>query len=230
MAATAHSPFALILRACATAIGLAGFAILFSYAISEVYSLVSGAEPVALQTLSFLTLQLAFVTFVLWVRRPIVPVTGLNPSLVLLSFAIGAGTAVYFSADLQMLLGIAAAHAPVNKLAPSQLVFGSAPAHAAAFLLQTALLAPLAENLIYRELIFREAGPADIWAISAGSLLTFTLAYGFNLGFQGMAFALQFGLALTLLRVLSRSVMYPILAHMAYGLCVETAALVRHLP
>ncbi len=226
----AHSSLALILRACATAIGVAGFAILFSYSITEIYARTTGFELSILQELSFQFLQIVFAMFLIWPNRHLLLPKRINLALLLLCIGIGVGLGVYFSVDLRHWIGLGADQYPVVKMTTDQLVLGSAAAHFAAYILHTGFIAPLAENLIYRQLIFSEAEQSPVWAVAAGSLLTFALAYGFNGGLEGALFALQFGFVLTLLRVISRSVLYPVITHISYGVIIEAATLWRYLP
>jgi hypothetical protein len=58
-----QSNAAKLVRACATAIGLAGFAVLASYSVVEIYGRIAGSSPAYVQLLTFQCAQVAFAFF-----------------------------------------------------------------------------------------------------------------------------------------------------------------------
>jgi membrane protease YdiL (CAAX protease family) len=235
---TAKSDFAVVVRACATAIGLAGFAILASYSIDEVMNRLTGASPRYVQALLFQCAQLGLALFLLWPdRAALFPDRKLSTSNIMwavTSIALGLALAIALNSDAASYFwNFLTSNAIVEareKLNLDDLAFGSLIAHSLIWLTHTALLVPLAENLVYRELVFKLAEPKSRWLIAAASLVTYSLAYFFNGGFDGMLFALQIGAVLTVLRVISGSVLFPILAHMVFGAITQSAALVAAMP
>jgi membrane protease YdiL (CAAX protease family) len=221
-------------RACATAIGVAGFAVLAGYSSEEVYSRATGVTYAFLQPLVFQCAQLAFAAFLLWPSRAALGPILQRKAWFVASLVIGLALAFLLNDDAALqvstLLGSESSNVTSTKLSVDDLAFRSAFAHSFIWILHTAILAPLAENLIYRGLLFDRAQPAANWKIAVASLLTFSLAYFFNGGWDGLVFALQFGAALTLLRIITGSVVFPIIAHMVYGLTIEAAALASVLP
>jgi membrane protease YdiL (CAAX protease family) len=227
--ATQSSDTARLARACATAIGIAGFAILASYSVEEVFSRLSGTPLSFLQPLTFQSAQLALVAFLLWPLRSKLGPIFQRKGWVVASIAVGLALALNLNSEARSYaltsFGFEASAPTSNRLPATDLAFGSAFAHSFIWILHTAVLVPLAENLIYRGILFNRAQPSSSWKIALASLLTFCLAYSFNGGWSGFVFALQFGAVLTLLRVVTKSVAFPAMAHMTYGLIIEAVAL-----
>jgi membrane protease YdiL (CAAX protease family) len=235
---TAKSDFAAVIRACATAIGLAGFAILASYSIDEVMNRLTGGSPGYVQALLFQCAQLGLALFLLWPDRaalfPDRSHSTWNLVWAVTSVTLGVALAIALNSDAAhyfwSFLTSNTIEEASEKLSLDDFAFGSWIAHSLIWLTHTALLVPLAENLVYRELVFKLAEPRSQWFIAAASLVTYCLAYFFNGGFDGMLFALQIGTVLTVLRVLSGSVLFPILAHIGFGAITQSAALAAALP
>jgi membrane protease YdiL (CAAX protease family) len=231
---TSTSELAKITRACATAIGLAGFAILASYSVDEVYVRTQGSAPNFVQALTFQIAQIALATFLLWpFRRSLRPQIS-RPLWLAASILLGLVLAIALNPEVRrqiwFFFGFDPGVSVITPLNPNELAFGSPGAHVLIWVAHSALLVPLAENLIYRGVLFKLAEPMSPWKIALASLLTFCLAYFFNGGWDGLLFALQFGAALTLLRVATGTVVFPIIAHMAFGLATEASTLEGILP
>jgi membrane protease YdiL (CAAX protease family) len=224
------STSSVLFRACCVAIGVAGFAILASYTVNEIFSRLTGTSNRELEALVFQSLQIGLSLFVVWPLISPLRFPKLRLGIVLASIMFGAGLAVWSSTDLQHLLGLNSAPPRTEPLQPADLLFASGLAHAAFWLLHTGLLVPVAENTIYRQLLFKFAEPAPVYAVAVVSVATYALAYGFNSGIEGLLFALQLGIVFAALRAYTKSVIYPIISHITYGVLIEGTALFLVLP
>ncbi len=227
-------------RAVCLSLGIAGIAILISYMGHELAVIISrwrssGVDETffkglgIVQPFTFQSLQILLALICMPVLFRWLPVRSLRPLWCINSIMLGTMLALWLNTDAQNI----AQHIVTQKSWPTNLVpppdfaflFQSRTAHATLWLLHTALLAPLAENLLYRGMLFKLATPLHWFWVCVLSLTTLILAYSFTGGAEGMLFAVQTGFVYVVLRQLSGSLVYPILCQFSFGSITELAAL-----
>jgi membrane protease YdiL (CAAX protease family) len=227
-------------QAACLPLGLAGIAILLSYMGHELAAIAArwqsagadetfyGGLPI-IQPILFQILQIAFVIICMPLLFNLKSFRAPKLGWCLLAIALGLLLAVWLNSDVRTFLQklITDKSWPTAQEPPTDFIFlfQSPFLHAALWMIEGALLAPVAESLLYRGMLFKLAEPIGWLRTCVLSWVVLVLAYSFNTGVDGMLFAAQSGLIYVALRQVTGRLIYPVICHAVFGLVAVGASL-----